>query len=83
MEEERTMKMSRRFFFSFHFFETTDFVCVCVCVCVYQNGNFLPGKSIFHVGKVTLPPLKNIPLTPLRQWSKSVECIYYLCHSLS
>ena len=38
---------------------------------VYQNGNFLPGKSILHckkkkkTGKMTLPPLKNIPLTPL------------------
>ena len=36
---------------------------------VYQNGNFLPGKSILHwekkSGKMTLPPLKNIPLTPL------------------
>ena len=36
---------------------------------VYQNGKFLPGKSIFHTRKksgiVTLPPLKDIPLTPL------------------
>ena len=36
---------------------------------VYQNGQFLPGKGIFHAGrksrKVTLLPLKNIALTPL------------------
>ena len=36
---------------------------------VYQNGQFLQGKIIFHFGKksgkLTLAPLKNIPLTPL------------------
>ena len=29
---------------------------------VYQNGNFLPGKKS---GKMTLPPQKNMPVTPL------------------
>ena len=36
---------------------------------VYQNGNFLPGKSISppgkKSGKMTLPPQKNMPVTPL------------------
>ena len=36
---------------------------------VYQNGNFLPGKSHFHAGKksgkMTLLPQKNMPVTPL------------------
>ena len=36
---------------------------------VYQNGNFLPGKSISRrekkSGKMTLPPQKNMPVTPL------------------
>ena len=32
---------------------------------MYQNGKFLTGKAYFTPGKVTLPPLKNIPLTPL------------------
>ena len=36
---------------------------------VYQNGQFLTGKIIFHArkksGKLTVSPLKNIPLTPL------------------
>ena len=34
-----------------------------------KNGQFVPGKVIFHAGKksgkLTLPPLKDIPLTPL------------------
>ena len=34
-------------------------------VLVYQNGNFLPGKSISKSGKITLPPQKNFPVTPL------------------
>ena len=36
---------------------------------VYQNGNFLPGKSISRrekrSGKMTLTPQKNMPVTPL------------------
>ena len=38
---------------------------------VYQNGNFLPGKSISHrgkSGKMTLTPLKNIPLMQGVEW---------------
>ena len=31
----------------------------------FQNGHFLPGKIIFHAGKLTLFPLKNIPLMPV------------------
>ena len=37
--------------------------------CVYQNGNFLKKRKHFTLGKnsgkMTLPPLKNIPLRPL------------------
>ena len=40
---------------------------------VYQNGNFLLGKEHFtpgkKSGKMTLPPQKNFPVTPLAQWS--------------
>ena len=36
---------------------------------VYQNGNFLPGKSISRrekkSGETTLPPQKNMPVTSL------------------
>ena len=36
---------------------------------VYQIGNFLPGNSILRrekqSGKMTLPPQKNMPVTPL------------------
>ena len=53
--------------------------CFCFCLlftfendgnlfCVYQNGNFLPGKSISRREKnqeKTLPPQKNMPVTPL------------------
>ena len=49
------------FFFACHFLKPLKFVWV------YQNGQFLPGKSKFHAGKkwgkVTLPPLENIPGT--------------------
>ena len=52
--------------FSFFFFFTFHFSKV---FCVYQNGNFLLGKGIScwekKSGKMTLPPLKNTPLTPL------------------
>ena len=53
------------FLFAFHFFFQNHWN----LFQVYQNGNFLPGKSISHrgkkSGKMTLPPLKNIALTPL------------------
>ena len=36
---------------------------------VYQNGNFLPGKKasrrVKKSEKITLPPQKNVPVTPL------------------
>ena len=50
------------FFFSFHFSKPLKLFWV------YQNGNFLPGESISRrekSGKMTLPPLKNVPLTSL------------------
>ena len=53
-------------FFFFLTFQTTK-----ILFWVYQNGNFLPGKSIqaFHAekksGKITLPPQKNLPVMPL------------------
>ena len=38
---------------------------------VYQNGNFLPGKMHFTLGKIsgkmTLPPQKNMSVTPLSE----------------
>ena len=51
------------FLFFFHFSKPLKFVLG------LPNGNFLPGNSISHQekksGKMTLPPLKNIPLMPL------------------
>ena len=57
-------KMRKRpFFFLFTFQNHWNLFCV------FLNGNFLTGKSISRrgkkSGKMTLPPLKNIPLTPL------------------
>ena len=67
------------FFFAFHFWKRQKFVWV------YQNGNFLPGNSISRwkkSGKMTLPPQKNMPVTPLSEhymkamvWVPSV--LYY------
>ena len=59
------------FFLSF-LFQTTE-----ICLFwVNQSGNFLRGKKHFMLGKksgkMTLPPLKNIPLTPLPVISKTV-----------
>ena len=69
------MKWAEYLFFFFFFFlifvsvfETTE-----ICLGVYQNGHFYRKKQkqnkTFHAGKksgnVTLPPLKNIPLTSL------------------
>ena len=49
---------------------------------VYQNGNFLPGKSISrrekNQEKMTLPPQKNMPVTPLPLGHQRVEM--YLGH---
>ena len=61
------MKMSRGFFF---FFGSTEI------------GQFLTGKiTIFHAGKksgkLTLPPLKNIPLT-LLGGSVTTVCLHVL-----
>ena len=51
------------FFFCLSFFETIE-----ICLGV-PKWKFLLGKKHFTLGKklgnVTLPPLKNIPLTPL------------------
>ena len=63
----KIMKMSRGPFFgeegACHFSKPLEFIWV------YQNGEFLPGKCIFHAGKkfgkLTLPPLENISLMPL------------------
>ena len=73
MEGGKSCKMRRGLFFF-------CFVFVFVCLFftfqndwnlfwVYQHGNFLPGKSISprekKSGKMTLPPQKNFPVTPL------------------
>ena len=62
------MKLRKRPFFFLSFFLFTFRNCWNLFG-VYQNGIFFPGESIFHAGnkseKVTLPPLKNIPITPL------------------
>ena len=66
----KSTKESRGLFF---FFFPCSFSSFCLSLLnhwnlfgVYQNGQFLPEKGIFHAvkksGKVTLPPLKNIPL---------------------
>ena len=53
------------FFFFFSLFKTTE-----ICFGSTRMGIFYQEKS-FHAGKksgnMTLPPMKNIPLTPLRQ----------------
>ena len=55
---------------------------------VYQNGLFSLGKIIFHAGKksgkLTLPPLKNVPLTPLilvhlYTYTPVFHLAYYTC----
>ena len=58
------------FFFFFFFFLLFTFQNHWNLFRVYQNGKFLQGQSIYFTlgkksGKVTLLPLKNIPLTPL------------------
>ena len=67
------------FFFFFFFFLLFTFQNHWNLFRVYQNGKFLPGKIIFHAGsksgKVTLPPMKNIHLTPLYYCQYAGECI--------
>ena len=78
-----SMKISRGFFFFFFFFVTfcslfffflSLFETNEICLGFTKMDN-LPGKSIFHTGKksgkMTLPPLKNIPLMPLHQGQPS------------
>ena len=47
---------------------------------VYQNGNFLPVKSISRrkkkSGKVTLPHQKNMPVTPLGLGTRCVQKLF-------
>ena len=64
MEEEKVWKQGERTFFSpsvfySHFLKTLKFVLG------LPKWKFSTGKKAFHAGKMTLPPLKNIPLTPL------------------
>ena len=55
------------YLFCLSLFETTE-----ICVWGLPKWTVLPGKFIFHAGKksgnLTLPPLKNIPPTPLHRW---------------
>ena len=64
---EKLQNEERTFFFFFFFFP--PFKNHWNLFWVYQNGNFLAGRSISRrgkkSGKTTLPPLKNIPLRPL------------------
>ena len=57
------------FFFLFFFFLLFTFEKDGNLFGVYQNGNFLPGTKHFtpgkKSGKMTLPPQKNMPVTPL------------------
>ena len=57
------------FFFFFFFFLLFTFQNHSNLFWVYQNGNFLPGKRLFKPGKksrkMTLPPPKIFPVTPL------------------
>ena len=75
-EGERSMKMIRGpflfflFLFCFSLFGTTE-----ICFGCTKMENFYREKAYLtskKSGKWTLPPLKNIPLTPLRLYSKSV-----------
>ena len=64
------------FFFCFSLFKTTE-------ICLERNTmEISTRKRIFHAGKksgkVTLPPLKNIPLTPLYYWHCAGVCIDYI-----
>ena len=78
------------FFFCFSLFRTTEScfrstkMGIFYLFWVYQNGNFLSGKSISrqekNQEKMTLPPLRNIPVTPLifmvhskRKWAIKVS----------
>ena len=51
MEGKKSTNEQRTFFFFFFFFFFVTFW-------VYQNGQFLPGKSIFHIGKSDFAPSK-------------------------
>ena len=68
-KEEKLQNEGRTFFFFLFFFLLFNFQNHWNLFWVYQNGNFLPGRKTFtpgkKSGKMTLPPLKNIPLTPL------------------
>ena len=63
------------FFFAFHFSNHWNLFWV------YQNGNFLPGKSISPLGnksgKNTLPPLINIPFMPLFIMQRGLPILYW------
>ena len=55
---------------------------------VYQNGNFLAGKSISHrekkSEKMTLPPQKNMPVMPLACYATSLYACSSQCdHTIS
>ena len=89
------MKMSRGLFLFWFFCFCFCFFVFCFFACHFlkplkfvwglPKWTILPGKIIFHTGKksgkVTLPPLKNIPLMPLRvSWQflsiKTVEIFW-------
>ena len=69
------------FFFSFHFSKPLKFVFK-----VYQNGNFLWGIKHFtpgeYSGKITLPPLENIPLMPLLRGELQTDAKNQTCKIL-
>ena len=71
LETEAGKRQKKRWgpFFFFFFFLLFTFENDENLFWVYQNGNFLPGKNISgrekKSGKMTLPPQKNMPVTPL------------------
>ena len=80
MEVGKVIKPGEDLFFFFFFFPLFIFENDGNLFWVYQNGNFLPGKSISRrekkSGKITLPLQENMPVTPL-----GLSCQY--THSIS
>ena len=66
MEVGKVIKSGEDLFFFFFLFTFENYRNL---FWIYQNGNFLPGKKHFtpgkKSGKMTLPPQKNMPVTPL------------------
>ena len=81
MEREKVRKWAEDFF-SFFFFFLVTFWNHWNLFGVYQNGQFLPGNSYFmpgkKSGKLTLSPLKNIPLTSLHRRLAEANSFYIL-----